>query len=255
MNIDDTSLPYFSTIAHKALVYDYYTNDIVKIKYELYSYKFISGNVTTPLISKEPRNNECFYIRKITKTTDDEKLYFISNLNKIYIREYKLIEILDKIPNDEFETIPKWITQYKHFTKYLVYYDYKKNVHNKLDNNNNYKNYINDTHARTILVDDDITKYYTKLYEVKYCERFRKIDNIFNSIEGNNTCMVTTIYDEENLLYRYFVLFKKFLIDINKLPKELCTVTISQEEYENLMKLKSKLSKTPELRSVTISDS
>lgn len=83
-------------------------------------------------------------------------------------------------------------------------------------------------------IDEDITKYNTKLYEVKYCERFRKIDNIFNSIE-DNTCMITT-YDEENLLYRYFVLFKKFLIDINKLPKELCTITISQEEYDALLK-------------------
>lgn len=60
MNIDDTSLPYFSTIAHKALVYDYYTNDIVKIKYALFpTHKFILGNTT----AQEPKNSEMFYYK------------------------------------------------------------------------------------------------------------------------------------------------------------------------------------------------
>lgn len=51
----------------------------------------------------------------------------------------------------------------------------------------------------------------------------------------------------------YFVLFKKFLIENSKLPKKLCTITITQEEYENLIKLKSEPPKSTII--ATISDS
>lgn len=241
MNIDDKTIPYFPSLIHKALVYDYYVNDIVKINY-------VEADQSESVSKMTNCGKDCekYCITKMKKANDEEKEYFFSNLRKIYIRNHNIMDILETISDDEFKTIPKWIEQYKHFSKYLIYFDYGKNI------NNHYNNcYYNSNEI--------------KLYEVKYYKKFSKIDNIlipehhptqkilgqtikvnghYNHSKYNKKQVYDfeTVYDSENLVYRYFVLFKKFLIENSKLPKELCTITISQKEYENLIKLKSESS-------------
>lgn len=258
MNIDDKALPWISDINRKSIVYDYYTNDIVKLVYK----KNNNGHIpSSPYLVTDTFICMCenYDIINIKKATDYEKEYFFNNLENIKVNENTLVEILRNIPDEEFKTIDRWLEHFKHFTKYFIYFDYSRNIHNK----NNYhltksithsdEDYANPKYLRR----SDNMKFYVskdnyikdlelsskKMSSVEYSKHFDKLNRIHISYGGERFGYKfeksAWVYDKtyENYEYRYFVLFKKFLIENSKLPKTLLTVVIPQEEYDKLKML------------------
>lgn len=238
MEIETIKKPWLPLIEYEAIVYDTLNDDIVKIIYTKnnilnHSHITYSEGTSEPILMRKNKLggytiNENYNLVNIIPATKEEKDKLTDNLFTLRVGEFTMFQIFEAIPNEEFKTINTWVDEFVKYPNYFIYFNYENNI-------NNYTHYNCSVFT---CPQNDVRSLCTQMQLDPKLNQFNKIESL-QKVSYNVANLSLFNLNPNNVEYRYFTMFKRYLQFIGKLPPELCTkVIVNQTEYEKFVRYK-----------------